>query len=332
MNKLIILFLLWAVPFKAQIKLNSSLQKKQHYYWFSMSIGKSYDRETDSYRIYTKDVGNEIGSGFFEDFVNAHDQGLKRGRIVLGPYTESYHAQNAQLLYRNAGRGTYSSLKKKYSDEEEFEYSFFYTKPILSDTVSNICFERIPARVTIGNQNDFIGMLGEGLNFENLAIGPFYEYESSERSKFVFRKNGENSEMNKTDSLNAIALANMAKRWKSLKFQIAKKSEDKETNTFIYRISTNFHKGYFSADAYQVIKITASYNDSFETSSSCFTLQGDDVIDNNYSIASKSNTIYINMLQFANNSPSKLNGFFIESFIYNNFNLIELDPVYVEAK
>jgi hypothetical protein len=124
----------------------------------------------------------------------------------------------------------------------------------------------------------------------------------------------------------------MAKKWKSVKFEISKKSEDKATNTFIYRFSTNFPKRYFASDAYQVIKITASYSDSFETSTSCFTLQGDEVIDNNYIISSTSNTIYINMLQFDNHSPSRLNGFFFESFVYNDYELIEMDPIYIRLK
>jgi hypothetical protein len=331
MNKLIIIFALFAVSVQAQINNNDNTQKKGVYYWFYINLNKTYDKTTGIDQIFIKNISNEIVSGTFEEFVRDHESALKAGRITIGPFSEDYYAQESQSIYRNEGRGNSNSSDNK-NNEEEVLFSYFFVKPVYEDSSKQIIFEPIPSRVTTGTENEFIAMLGEGLSYDKLAIGPFDRYVLAEKSKYVFRKNTVQESENKMDSAKNINLKMMAKKWKNLKLEIVKKSDDKKSKQTIYRFNTKFPGKYFAPYSVQVITITASYSNSFETSSASFTLQGDEVIDNNYSISSESGTYYINMLYFDDNSPAKITGFLFESFIYNDSDMILLDPVYIAVK
>jgi hypothetical protein len=329
MNKLIIFFVLCAVSLQAQVTNNDSTQKKGIYYWFYINLDKSYDKTTGINQIIIKNISNGIISGTFEEFVRDHVSALKSGRITIGPFSEDYYAQESQSIYRNGGRGNSSSNQ---NNDEELSFSYFFVKPVYEDSSNQIIFEPIPSRVTSGTENEFIAMLSEGLSYDKLAIGPFDRYVLAEKSKYVFRKNTIQESTNEMDSAKNNNLKLMAKKWKNLKLEIIKKSDDKKSKQTIYRFNTRFPARYFAPYSVQVITITASYSNSFETSSSSFTLQGDEVIDNNYSISSVSGTYYINMLYFDDNSPAKITGFLFESFIYNDSDMILLDPVYIAIK
>ena len=329
MNKLIIVFILCTVTVQAQIVEKSLEDDKQVYYWFNTTIGHNLDKSTGQDQVYVKSIGNDISSGSFIEFMNAHAENLISNSVVMGPYPERYEAQNAQFLYRgNDG----SSNKKSSEDDDEPVYSYYFVKPVYEDSLQKIYFERIPSRVTSGTLTEFEAMLSEGLNFEKLAVGPFSRYELAEKSKFVFRRNGEINLDSRVDSAKIRNLEFMAKKWKSLKLDIIKKGEDKELNKYTYRFSTNFPKNYFNSDACQIFTITASYSESFSTSSTSFTLQGEDVIDNNYIVPSGSNTVYINIIYFDKFEKAKINGFLFESFIFNDYEMIRLEPMYVTVK
>jgi hypothetical protein len=331
MNKIFIIFLLFTTSIYAQTSVNSKQDKAQTYYWFNIKLGKTSESGTSSGQLRIRNVEDAIYSGTFDDFIQSNESGMRSGSVVVGPFSERHQAEGSQWIYRNAGKPINNKSK---SDTSEFEpsFSYFFVKPISEDFNQTLNFERIPSRVTVGVVDEFSDMLGEGLNFEKLAIGPFDSYELAEKSKFIFRKNDQTSTETQVDTLSKKNLEAMAKKWKSLDFKITKQSEDKLTRTLIYRFSTTFPRFYFSPDAFQIITITASYSDSFNTSSSSFTLQGDNVLDNNYIISTSMSTIYINLLQFDDNKPAKINGFLFESFIYNDSEIIRLDPVYITVK
>jgi hypothetical protein len=331
MNKIFIIFLLFTASLNAQTSVNSKPDKAQTYYWFSVRLSKTSESGTGAGQLRIRTVEDAIYSGPFEDFVQSNESGMRSGAVVVGPFAERHQAESSQWIYRNAGKPINNNSKSD-SSELEPSFSYFFVKPISEDYNQNLNFERIPSRVTVGLIDEYSAMLGEGLNFEKFAIGPFDSYELAEKSKFIFRKNDQTSTETQVDTLSKKNLEAMAKKWKALDFKITKQSEDKKAKTLIYRFSTTFPRFYFSPDAFQIITITASYSDSFNTSSSSFTLQGDNVLDNNYVISTSMSTIYINLLQFDDNSPAKINGFLFESFIYNDSDIIRLDPVYISVK
>jgi len=327
MNKLIVVFLLCSVSLKAQLTDNNVPYKTTVFYWFSIKFTKTTDKNTGTDQIFLKYTDNNIETGSFDQFISSHQQGLKDGKVVIGPFSDPGVAQTSQTIYKKSGR-----IGNSGSGDNNANYSFFYVKPLEADSNMEVKFERIPSRITTGTINDFGAMFSEGLGFDKLAIGPFSEYESAEKSKFTFRKNDDIGIESKLDSTKSRNLKTMARKWKSIKLVMAKAIIDKNTDQVKVRFSTNFPARFFPVDAVQVIKVTATYDDAFETSNTCFSLQGEEVIDNNYAVSFVSNTVYINYLYFDKFGAGKIKGFFFESFIYNDNDIIELDPIYVPYK
>jgi len=332
MNKIVWTFLLCLTIMQYELTANSYKPQEDTYYWFSMQLGKTLDKETGTNRIFVKNIGNEIGSGSYDQFIKEHRLGMKAGKVVLGPFSEISQAEKSRLLYKYAGSNMDVPAKELISKEDDSLYNFFYTKPFSEDFMQEVNFERIPSRVTNGTKDEFMGLLNEGLYFERLAIGPFGNYELAEKAKFAFMKNGDLGAENNEDSLKSKELQMMAKKWKSLNLGIVKQSNNSDINKFAYRFDTKFPRKYFNGDATQIITIRAYYQDSFHVSSSSFTLQGEEVTDNNPVISYEMGTVYINVLYFDMLKSARLTGFLFESFIYNNSELIELDPIYFPVK
>ncbi|MEN8123368.1 MAG: hypothetical protein ABFS35_23725 [Bacteroidota bacterium] len=324
--KLIIVFVLYNVSIQAQIEdNNSSIVGSDQYYWFYIKMSKS------SNRIFVKQVGNYIESGSLDDFIEDHQQGLISGKIFLGPFYQEYQAQQSQLFYKYAGKKGRIPGMALGSDDEKTEYSFFYIKPFSEDFKKDIYLERIPSRVANGTQSDFREMLDIGFDFQQLAVGPFFRHELAEKSKFAFGNIVKSSPENAIDSLKSKRLKAMSKRWKSLKFKIVRHPDSEDSTKFAYRFSTKFPRRYFASDAIQTITINANYDD-FNNSHQSFTLQGDQVIDNNYVVSSQMSRVYIRIFNFDKYEGAKIRGFLLESFIYNDAEMIELESVYFKVK
>jgi hypothetical protein len=331
MSRIKIFILFFILLCQVQISGRSLNPYEKIYYWFYIKIDKAIDKETGSNRIIIKNIGSEIESGTFSEFLSSHQNGLKSGKIIIGPFGEKGQSQDAQSYYRNTGKYTGSS-EEAASFGEDNNYTFFYMKPVGENLSQSIIFERIPSRVTSGNIEDFMFLLIEGLSFDKLAIGPFDNYELAERSKFAYVKNGETDSDNKNDSIRNQGLKIMAKKWKSLNLEIIKQSENKELNKTTYRFNTKFPRKYFATDAYQIITIKALYTEPVDISSNSFTLQGDGVVDNNPVVSFDMGTVYINILNFDKYKDNKIKGFSFESFIYNDYEIMELDPIFVAIK
>jgi len=314
---------------QAEVVNNRLVKAPKTYYWFYVKVGKTHSKSTGISRVSIKNIGGEIRAGSIDEFAKAHKRGLKSGKIAIGPFSKEYQAQQAQILYRYASRGSSASSKTSNKDEEELNYTFFYIKPVYYD--NEMSLQRIPARVTTGTEQEYMDMLKEGLNFEKLAVGPFIEYESAERSKYACMKSSKMETDHETDSIKNRSLRLMAKRWKSLDRRITKKSESKEEKRISYRFSMKIPRLYFAPDAVQVVTITASFDNS-NSSSRSFTLQGDRVIDNNRVASFDMGTVYIIVLDYAIEEKEKVESFIFESFVYDDNEIIELDPVVVKMK
>lgn len=322
--KLIITFVLCNVYLQAQIAdNNSSIVGTEQYYWFYIKLSKP------SNRILIKHVGNEIKSGTLNEFIEDHQQGLKSGKIFIGPFYQEYQVQQSQLLYKYAGKK--SRIPRLETEDKETEYSFFFIKPSSENFSQDIYLEPIPSRVANGTQSDFREMLDLGLDFDKLAVGPFFRHELAEKSKFAFGNNVGASPENAIDSLKSKRLKTMSKKWKSLKLKIVRHPGSEDSTKFAYRFSTKFPRRYFAPYAIQTITINANYND-FNNAQLSFTLQGDQVLDNNYVVASRMSRVYIKLFYFDKYDGAKIKGFLFESFVYNDSEMIELEPIYIKVK
>lgn len=332
MTRLILFFVLCHISLQAQIDNSKQNTVTKTYYWFYLKLGKAPSKSTGMDRIFIKTISSSVKSGSFNQFIKAHQDGLLTGKITIGPFLEDYQVKHAQLLYKYAGKNVrIPGTQSKGADEEE-EFSFFYLKPHIFNESQEIFLEPIPSRVTTGTQNNFVDMLSEGLNFEQLAVGPSPTYELSEMSKFAYGKIPGSEPAAEIDSLAHLKMVNMARQWKSLKWKIVRKADNSDTKNYLYRFSTKIGRRYFAPNAIQVVTIKAAYSESYQGRTNSFTLQGDQVTDNNYVVSSKMSTVYIKTLYFERGGKEKINGFWLESFIYNNTELIELEPVYIKLK
>ena len=331
MTKLTLFLILCSISLQAQTNNNSQPDNSKVYYWFYLKLGKSPSRAKGTNRIYIKSISNVVNSGTFSKFIKTQQDGLMSGKIVIGPFSEAYRARQSQYFYRYAGKKN-SMPKINSGNNEEDVYSFFYMKPYFTDYANEIYLERIPSRVATGTHSNFMDMLNEGLNFEKLAVGPFSNYELSEKSKFAYNKIVKEGEPGEIDSLERQNMKSMAKKWKSLRWKIVKNTDTYNPNSFMYRFSTRIPRKYFAPNAVQVITIKATYSESYQGKTNSFTLQGNQVTDNNYVVSSNMSTVYIKTLYFDRSGKEKINGFILESFIYNDTELIELEPVYIKVK
>ncbi|OQX99969.1 MAG: hypothetical protein B6I20_09410 [Bacteroidetes bacterium 4572_117] len=322
---LIIAIILNNVSLQAQITDDKSIVGSDIYYWFFVKIKKP------SNRILIKHIGREIKSGTLTDFIADHQQGLKSGKIFLGPFYQEYQVKQSQLLYKYVGKkGKVPGIDPELEGKKT-EYSFFYIKPFSENFQKDIYLEPIPSRVGSGTQSDFREMLDIGLDFDKLAVGPFLRHELAEKSKFAFGNNVGKSPKNKIDSLRSKRLKRMSKKWGSLKLVIVRQPNFEDSTKYAFRFSTKFPRKYFAPHAIQIISINANYN-NFNNSIQSFTLQGDAVIDNNYAVSYNMSRVYIKRFYFDKYRGAKIKGFLFESFIYNGFEMIELEPIYVPVK
>lgn len=328
MKKLILIFILCNFILQVQIVSNSQTNSNRDYYWFHISVGEK--EEGGVSQIYIRNIGSDISSGSFQDFIDIRKSSLQSGSIVIGPFLERYQAQHSQYLYKYKDSPSMVTGKKPDTKDTIDFYNFFYIKPVAENFSKEIELVDVPARVNTGTQEDFAAILSEGLNFKKLLVGPFPKYETAEKSKFVYRKTAITPPQNEIDSAKSRDMRIMEKQWNSIGIKITKKTERKETKEVVYSLSTKFPRKYFAPHATQVITIKPIYSRAFAGKTASVTLQGDRVIDNNYVVSNSTNTYYINHLYFDKCPYARITGFICESFIYNDAELIELDAVVIK--
>lgn len=326
MYKLIISLVLLSATFQTKAV---NKQSNKTYYWFYVKVSKYHNKKTGISRISIKTISSDVRSGTIDQFASAHQKALKSNKIVIGPFLQDYQAKQAQILYRYAARGSKAPSSSSGKEQDEPIYSFFYVKPLFLPEGGTL--QHIPARVTTGTESDYMDMLLEGLNFEKLAIGPFSEYEAAEKSKYACLKSTKMESDLQTDSVKDIRLRMMAKKWKELDRRVTKKSESKEEKRVSYRFSIKIPSRYFAPDAVQVVTIKAGFSNA-NSSTYSFTLQGDNIIDNNRVASYDMGTYYIEVLDYHVEDKEKVESFVFEGFIYDDREMIELEPVLIEMK
>jgi hypothetical protein len=302
------------------------------YYWFYIKLGKITDKETGISRMVLKRIGSQIESGTYDDFIKTHKLNLKLGKILLGPFPDKKQAQNAFMNYQFIATAMQDAENKTKTSKSDTLYSYYFTRPVIGKWIKSVKFQHIPSRVATGTEKEFMDLMKEGLYYEKLAIGPFFDFDLAEKSKFIFRKNGEMEEDNSSDTLSRTDITNMSGKWESVKIELVKLSAKKKTNEFNYQLKIKFPKKYFVSEAFQTFTVKARYSDTSLVSNTGITLQGDFVMDNNPVISFDKGGLYTQNLSFTNYKNTRLKGFLVESFIFNNTEMIDQKKVFIQVK
>jgi len=332
MKRLSVVILLFCLIGVYRLCAQDSISENLQYYWFYLKLDEVIDNEYKISRMIIKKVDKKIESGSFQNFVSNHKAGLKSGKIYIGPFGSKSQAQNAKDEYDKIQSQTiYSDLQQSKTNMDS-AYYYYLARPVIEKWFGKVEFRRIPAKVSQGSMNEFKLALGDGLSSHLLTIGPFPDFEIAEKSKFIFRKNGEAIESISPDTLFKSGMLEMNRKWKSIKIELTKFQSKKNAVKVQYKLKFSFPEKYFSQDVFQTISIKADYDTKIQPLKTGLTFQGERVADNNPVISFEKGSTIQQTLEFPLIKNAKILGFKIESFIYNNTDMVEQELRYLPAK
>lgn len=149
-------------------------------YWFYVRV--KIDKKRKAYTLIG--TASRIISGERKDFEKALWWGTTRGQLAVGPFLDYKEAMDARLLYRKTRRKV-----KSHGIEKEREVHWFLVTMKVRKRSKAYKLERMPARIASGNTEQFLDALYEGMSFERLAVGPFWDYVQAEDAKAMYREN-----------------------------------------------------------------------------------------------------------------------------------------------
>lgn len=173
----------------AQSEITTVKKQKQYFdndpvtevYWFYLRV--KADRRKKAYSIVG--TGSRVISGTMKEFEKAVWWGTTRGQLAIGPFLKHKEATDARLLYRRSRK----KIKKRYSIEDRDEVYWFLITFSKRKRSNSYQLEPMPARVYSGSIKEFLDALYEGLDFERVTIGPFWDYMNAKDAKDLYGKN-----------------------------------------------------------------------------------------------------------------------------------------------
>jgi len=150
-------------------------------YWYFLRI--RVDERTKKYEILGS--GNQIMSGTKQDFNKQVWWGVARRQIAIGPFFSQTEALNSRLYYKKSK----DKVVETVVGEVPEQIHWFQMTVIQLKRIGAYQFSRSPAAVTSGSTSQFIDALYEGISFQMLSIGPFWDYTRAEEAKAIYRQN-----------------------------------------------------------------------------------------------------------------------------------------------
>lgn len=150
------------------------------YYWFNVKLSGTIDRDTkmDAYAL--RVISTNIYNGNLRAFQKSLWEGTAKGtRIAVGPFPTMDEARKALQLYRTHKDSTIQNIGDGLS--------WFLVDVSIMERSHSYQFERMAARVALGDEKEFKEVLRESLSFKKLAIGPFLDNIQAEKSKALYR-------------------------------------------------------------------------------------------------------------------------------------------------
>ena len=167
---------------------NSDIPKQQEiqsqnairYHWFFIRI--RIDERKKKYFI----VGNasRVVQGTIDEFRQKLWWGITHKQLAIGPFMSAEEADVARLYYKNNRERIPKDI-----DAPKTEVHWFLLTVKELKRANAYKLERMPARTASGTIEDFIDALYEGMTFEHLVVGAFWNYDQAEYAKSIYREN-----------------------------------------------------------------------------------------------------------------------------------------------
>ncbi|MBQ3688899.1 MAG: hypothetical protein II937_03435 [Bacteroidales bacterium] len=150
-------------------------------YWYFIRMRMDSKRKD----IEITNGGGKISRGSTKAFSKAIWWGISHRQVTIGPFYSEAEALNSKIYYKKS-KDKINELPQATapSTMHWFEVSFKELKRLGSYE-----YVRSPAAVSTGSANEFADALYEGLTFQKLSIGPFWDYTRAEEAKAMYRLN-----------------------------------------------------------------------------------------------------------------------------------------------
>lgn len=150
-------------------------------WWFFVRV--QINEKDNVYEI--NGTSNKLASGTRAQFEKAIWWGVARRQLAIGPFETQQEAMNAKIIYKKKKEDITEIPVSQYPSEV-FWFLMTFRQLVRTPAYQ---FERMPARVVTGTVDEFKDALFEGITFQNLVIGPFWDYNVAEQAKSMYRKN-----------------------------------------------------------------------------------------------------------------------------------------------
>jgi len=129
--------------------------------------------------------GTKITMGTKKGFSKAVWWGIAHRQVAIGPFYSEAEALNAKIYYKKS-KDKINELPQATAPStlSWFEVAFTELKRLRSYE-----YTHSPAAVSDGSSAEFTDALYEGLSFQRLSIGPFWDHTQAEEAKKIYRLN-----------------------------------------------------------------------------------------------------------------------------------------------
>ena len=129
--------------------------------------------------------GGKISSGTKKAFSKAVWWGIAHRQMAVGPFYSEAEALNSKIYYKK-NRDKINELPQATAPSTMHWFEVQLTE---LKRLNSFEFTHSPAAVSSGSAETFTDALYEGLTFQRLSIGPFWDYTQAEEAKTIYRLN-----------------------------------------------------------------------------------------------------------------------------------------------
>lgn len=130
-------------------------------------------------------TGSKLTMGTLKAFSKAVWWGIAHRQVAIGPFYSEEEANNSKIYYRKSkDKGFGIPSVEAPGTMYWFQISFRELK-----RMGTYEYTRSPAAVNSGSATQFSDALFEGMSFQSLSVGPFWDYTRAEEAKSIYREN-----------------------------------------------------------------------------------------------------------------------------------------------
>ncbi|MBO4772502.1 MAG: hypothetical protein J5595_08180 [Bacteroidales bacterium] len=129
--------------------------------------------------------GGKISSGSKKAFSKAVWWGIAHRQMAVGPFYSEAEALNSKIYYKKS-KDKINELPQATAPSTMHWFEVQLTE---LKRLNSFEFTHSPAAVSSGSADTFADALYEGLTFQRVSIGPFWDYTQAEEAKSIYRLN-----------------------------------------------------------------------------------------------------------------------------------------------